>query len=129
MAAEYSRKINHTLAGHCLVCAVQITSSHRMSWELFHCILGPAGPLQGSNYCRSSGVCMSREMLKGEKFILGKCHCMVICKLRTNPEDHSSFRHWYPVPFPLGDNSSFCCFIHWKLIALSTSGSPRVGFL
>lgn len=40
---EYSRKINPTLAGHYLVCAVQITSSHRTAWESFCGILGPAG--------------------------------------------------------------------------------------
>lgn len=39
----HSRKINHTLAGHCLVCAIQITSSHRTAWEPFHGILGPGG--------------------------------------------------------------------------------------
>lgn len=126
VAEEYSRKINHALAGHCLVCAIQITSNHRMAWEPFHGILGPCKGV--SNYCRSSGVCMSGEMLKGEKYILGKCHCMVICKLCTSTKDHSSFPHQYPVPFPLWDNSSFCCFFHWKWTALSTSTFPGWDF-
>lgn len=127
VAEEYSRKINHALAGHCVVCAIQITSNHRMAWEPFHGILGPEGV---SPITAEAQVCAWVERCwRGEKYILGKCHCMVICKLCPSTEDHSSFPHQYPVPFPLGDNSSFCCFIHWKWTALSTPGIPRVGFL
>lgn len=121
----HSRKINLAFAGHCLVCAIQ-NKPQNCLWAF------PwySGPWRGvSNYCRSSGVRMSGEMLKGEKNIQGKCHCMVICKLCTDTEDHSSFPHRYPVPFSLGDSSSFCCFIQRKWIVLPTSGIPRVGFL
>lgn len=126
VTGEYSKKINRALAGHCLVCAVQIASSHRTAWESFHGVLGPAGV---SLITVEDQVCARVERWWREKNIFrgnATSYFSVNC---TNTEDHSSFPHWHPVPFPLGDNSSFWCFIHCKWIALSTSGVPRVVFL
>lgn len=118
------------------MCAVQLTARHIALWELIRspggisdhvCVPGWGDTERDEIY--SAEMSLHTYSVNGLAWLRlpDNSVCSPGADARTSL-GHSSFPH-HTLFLSSGDNSSFCCFILWKWIALSTSGFPRLWLL